>query len=91
MAVPDFNYARRLLSRGLRPRLVVTDLQGISEAELQGLATAGLAVLAVVGQLEREKAARTGVAALVRPFTVAQLVGCVRSLLGPPEGGKLRP
>lgn len=91
VAVPDFQQARHLLSRGLRPQLVVADLQDVPEAELQGLATAGVAVLAVVGQLEREKAARAGVPFLVRPFTVAQLVECVRSLLGPPQGGGLLP
>lgn len=87
VAVPGFQHARRLLARGLRPRLVVADLQDVPEAELQGLVRAGVEVLAVVGQLERERAARSGVRVLVRPFTVGRLVDCVRSLAGPPSGG----
>lgn len=85
VAVPDFRAARRLLARGLRPRVVVADLAAASDPELQGLAQSGVAVLAVSGQLDRDRAARLGLPYVVRPFTVGQLVERVRSLGARPK------
>ncbi len=85
VAVPEFGAARGLLARGQRPRVVVAELAAASDPELQGLARSGVAVLAVSGQLERDRAARLGLPYVVRPFTVGQLVERVRSLAGRPE------
>ncbi len=87
VAVPDVRHARRLLSRGWTPRLVVADLSEVPEEEVRELVRGGVAVLGVGGQLEREQAVRLGVPFLARPFTVGQLAGQVRRLLGTPSGG----
>jgi len=85
VAVPDFGAARRLLARGLRPRVVVAELAAASDPELQGLARSGVAVLVVSGQLDRGRAARLGLPYVLRPFTVGQLVERVRSLGARPK------
>lgn len=90
VAAPDFTAARRRLSRGVRPRVVVADLAVAEDAELLALGRSGVAVLTVGGQLDRSRAARLGLPYLCRPFTVGQLAECVRSLVGDPddpEGG----
>ena len=82
VAAPDFAAARRLLSRGLRPQLVVADLSVASDADLEALAGGGLLGLAVAGHLDRQRAARLGLPCVRRPFTVGQLVEHVRRLTG---------
>lgn len=88
VAVPTVRHARLVLWRGLAPRLVVVDFAGLMEPDpdvARLLADAGAPVLAAVGAVERERARQLRLTEVIaRPFTVAQLVERVRTLLGPP-------
>ncbi len=86
VAVPDFTAARRRLSRGVRPRVVVADLAVAEDVELSALARSGVAVLTVGGQVDRSRAAQLGLPHLSRPFTVGQLAERLRGLVGDPDG-----
>lgn len=88
VAVPDFDAARRWLSRGGRPQAVVADLAAAEDVQLRGLAHSGIPVLTVGGQLDRERARRLGLPHLSRPFTIAQLVEGVRRLVEGPGAAK---
>jgi len=86
VAVPRARHARALVRAGVRPRLLVVDLAGLSDggdAVRDLLTHPPLGLLVLVSAFQREDVAHLPPGhVLVRPFTVGQLVERVRHLLG---------